>query len=83
MAGCAQGLSNDILTKMGVYAFSNSCNRYTLDETINIGTEDSEYSFNISFSSDMLVDIKFLVGKINDDTQDIEHTITLSNISCK
>ena len=36
MAGCAQGLSNDILTKTGVYAFSNSCNRYTLDETINI-----------------------------------------------
>ena len=57
-------------------------NRY-LDETINIGTEDSEYSFNISFSYDMLVDIKFLVGKINDDTQDIEHTITLSNISWK
>ena len=54
-----------------------------LDETITLSTEPKLFSFTVPFSADMDADIKFLMGKVSNDTPNTEHDITLSEIQWK
>ena len=56
-----------------------SYTRY-LDEKFTVTPDEKHYSFEVEFSENMSVDLKFQLGNIGDSASAGEHTVTLRNI---
>ena len=82
-AGETHTLSFDVSSsaerEMIVTAEDSAYTRY-LDEKLTVTSETAHYSFNVTFSGDMNIDLKFQLGNIGNAAGIGEHTVTLSNI---
>ena len=82
-AGSRHTLSFDVSStaerEMVVTAEDKDYTRY-IDEKLRIGSEPAHYSFDVDFSTDMTVDLKFQLGNIGESASAGAHQVTLSNI---
>ena len=82
-AGETHTLSFDVSSsaerEMIVTAEDSAYTRY-LDEKLTVTSETAHYSFDVTFSGDMNIDLKFQLGNIGNAAGIGEHTVTLSNI---
>lgn len=82
-AGETHTLSFDVSSTaerdMIVTVEDSSYERY-LSETVSISPSEKHCSFEVPFSSDMSVDIKFQLGNIGNSASAGEHQVTVSNI---
>ena len=82
-AGETHTLSFDVSSTaerdMIVTVEDSSYERY-LSETVSISPSEKHWSFEVPFSSDMSVDIKFQLGNIGNSASAGEHQVTVSNI---
>ena len=85
-AGETHTLSFDVSSsaerEMIVTAEDSSYTRY-LDEILTVTPETQHYSFDVTLSEDMNIDLKFQLGNIGTAAGIGEHTVTLSNIKWK
>ena len=83
-AGETHTLSFDVSSTasrdMIVTAEDSVYNRY-LNEIVHITPEQTHYSFDVPFSSDMTVDLKFQLGNIGDAASVGAHQVTLANVN--
>lgn len=83
-AGETHTLSFDVSStaarEMIVTAEDAAYTRY-LDEKLTISPEKTHYSFDVTFTADMTVDLKFQLGNIGDAAAAGRHSVTLQNIA--
>ena len=72
-------VSSSAEREMIVTAEDSAYTRY-LDEKLTVTSETAHYSFDVTFSEDMNIDLKFQLGNIGNAAGIGEHTVTLSNI---
>ena len=85
-AGEKHTLSFDVLSTAArdivVTAEDSVYNRY-INEKIAVTPNKTHYSFDVTFDSDMSVDLKFQLGNIGNASELGSHTVTVSNIEWK
>ncbi|MBO4523720.1 glycoside hydrolase family 16 protein [Ruminococcus sp.] len=73
-------VSSTVPRNMVVTAEDSSYTRY-LNEKVEITSEKKHFSFDVTFTADMLADIKFQLGNIDNAVALGTHEVTLYNIS--
>ena len=71
--------SSTVPRNMVVTAEDSSYTRY-LNEKVEITSEKKHFSFDVTFTTDMMADIKFQLGNIDNAASLGEHEVTLYNI---
>ena len=71
-------LAADVVSRYNSFTFAQYF--VGIDEKLRIGSEPVHYSFDVDFSTDMTVDLKFQLGNIGESASAGAHQVTLSNI---